>query len=67
MRICEFLLYWINFSQFGSKERGATLIEYVLIVAVIAVAVFAASQAGLVSAIQGVFTDAQDCIGGTCS
>ncbi|WP_461110311.1 Flp family type IVb pilin [Salinisphaera aquimarina] len=49
------------------RQRGATLIEYVLIVAVIALAVFAASQTGLVTAIQGVFTDAQSCIGGTCS
>ncbi|MAA74351.1 MAG: hypothetical protein CMN28_06550 [Salinisphaeraceae bacterium] len=46
------------------KQTGATLIEYVLIVAVIAIAVFAASQAGLVEAITGIFSEAQTTIEG---
>lgn len=45
-----------------NRQRGATLIEYVLIVAVIAIAVFAASQAGLVSAITGIFTSAENAL-----
>lgn len=42
----------------ASRQRGATLIEYVLIVAVIAVAVFLGATFGLVSAITGIFSDA---------
>ena len=44
------------------RQNGATLIEYVLIVAVIAIAVFAAAQFGLGDAISGVFTEATDTI-----
>jgi len=44
------------------KQTGATLIEYVLIVAVIAIAVFVGASFGLGSAIQGIFTSAQSCI-----
>ena len=46
----------------AQRQRGATLIEYVLIVAVIAIAVFAAAQFGLGSAISSVFTDATNTI-----
>ncbi len=43
-----------------TAQQGATLIEYVLIVAVIAIAIFAAAQFGLADAIEGVFEDATD-------
>lgn len=62
----NYMRFWLQ-ANLGQRERGATLIEYVLIVAVIAIAVFAAAQTGLVTAIQGVFTSAENCIGGTCS
>ncbi|MES1928534.1 hypothetical protein SADO_04725 [Salinisphaera dokdonensis CL-ES53] len=44
------------------RQRGATLIEYVLIVAVIAIAVFAGAQFGLASAITGLFGTAASTI-----
>ena len=48
------------------RQRGATLIEYVLIVAVIAIAVFgAAAGFGLDDAISGIFNNASNTINGT--
>lgn len=45
-----------------SKQQGATLIEYVLIVAVIAIAVFATVGTGLSTKIADVFTSASSTI-----
>lgn len=56
----KYLLFWLDVRLgLGARERGASLIEYVLIIAVIAIAVLIAGQAGLVDAIKGVFTDAE--------
>ena len=44
------------------KQTGATLIEYVLIVAVIAIAVFVAGAFGLDTAITGLFNQATTAI-----
>lgn len=55
----QYVMYLLCRAGMPRRQRGATLIEYVLIVAVIAIAVFAASQAGLVGAIQGVFSSAE--------
>lgn len=52
-----YMRFWLQ-ANLGQRQRGATLIEYVLIVAVIAIAVFAAGSFGLVSAIQGLFRTA---------
>lgn len=55
----KYLLFWLDVRLgLGARERGASLIEYVLIIAVIAIAILVAGQAGLVSAIQGVFSQA---------
>ena len=64
LKILNYLLCGNGALSHYKRQEGATLIEYVLIVAVIAIAVFAASQAGLVSAIQGVFSSAQTQLGG---
>jgi len=42
----------------AKHQRGASMVEYVLIIAVIALAVFVGAQFGLVSAIQSVFSTA---------
>lgn len=58
----KYFLFWLDVRLglgLGARERGASLIEYVLIIAVIAIAVLIAGQAGLVQAIKGVFTDAE--------
>lgn len=47
-----------NLSAFGGRERGASLIEYVLIIAVVAIAVFVGANLGLGDAITGIFQDA---------
>lgn len=47
------------------KQTGATLIEYVLIVAVIAIAVFVGATFGLGDAITGIFESAESAIEGT--
>lgn len=49
-----------NHGRLTGSQRGATLIEYVLIVAVIAIAVFAAGQFGLADAITSLFGKATD-------
>lgn len=54
----NYMRFWLQ-ANLGQRQRGATLIEYVLIVAVIAVAVAVGIQAGLVEAILGVFTRAE--------
>lgn len=41
-----------------ARQRGATLIEYALIVALIAVTVFVGATFGLGDSITGIFTDA---------
>lgn len=55
----KYLLFWLDVRLgLGARERGASLIEYVLIIAVIAIAVLVAGTSGLVTAITGVFSDA---------
>ena len=44
----------------GERQKGATLIEYVLIVAVIAVGIFVAASTGLGAAITSLFTEASN-------
>lgn len=66
MLMIEYLLSRLSRGRFFDSQNGATLIEYVLIVAVIAIAVFTAANFGLVSAITGVFTKAAKCISGAC-
>jgi len=58
-----YLKNWLQ-ANLGQRQRGATLIEYVLIVAVIAIAVFAGAQFGLGSAITNLFTSAATTISG---
>lgn len=57
-----YMRFWLQ-ANLGQRQRGATLIEYVLIVAVIAIAVFTAESFGLVSAITGLFKQAASTIG----
>jgi len=64
MLVIQYLLNVMAPGRLSDSQRGATLIEYVLIVAVIALAVFAVSQTGLVDAITGIFQDARECIKG---
>lgn len=55
----KYLLFWLDVRLgLGARERGASLIEYVLIIAVIAIAIFVGASAGLGDAIGQVFTDA---------
>lgn len=56
-----YMRFWLQ-ANLGQRQRGATLIEYVLIVAVIAIAVFAAAEFGLASAITGLFDKATSTI-----
>lgn len=58
MIFLQYILASLGVSNIKVRQRGATLIEYVLIVAVIAIAVFAAANFGLVSAITGLFSKA---------
>ena len=55
----DLILGWVvGRTGFGMRERGASLIEYVLIIAVVAIAVFVGAQLGLGDAISGIFNDA---------
>lgn len=67
MLTIQYFLRGLSGGRFSGSQRGATLIEYVLIVAVIAIAVFAADSFGIVDSITSVFTSASDCITATCS
>lgn len=59
MMLIRYVLASLGLRGTPHQQRGATLIEYVLIVAVIAVAILVgANSFGLVSAIQGVFNSA---------
>lgn len=62
MLMIQYLLCHLSSGRFSESQKGATLIEYVLIVAVIAIAVFAGSEFGVVDSIQGVFSSASTCI-----
>ncbi len=62
MLILDYLFASLGVSDSVRSQRGATLIEYVLIVAVIAIAVFAAANFGLKTAITGLFTKAASTI-----
>ena len=64
LTIFNYLLRCFGSLNRAESQKGATLIEYVLIVAVIAIAVFAAANFGLGDAISDVFTDAQTTIEG---
>lgn len=66
MNILFSVMAWLACSRnaLSNGQRGATLIEYVLIVAVIAIAVFGVGAAfDLDEKIAGVFTDASTAIG----
>lgn len=59
MTLIQYVLFWLSKGRFSNPQRGATLIEYVLIVAVIAIAVLVAGDAtGVVDAIGHVFRKA---------
>ena len=58
MMLIRYILTSLSLLGTLRQQRGATLIEYVLIVAVIAIAVFASTEFGLVSAITGMFSKA---------
>jgi len=62
MMILQYCMASLGASKMMDRQRGATLIEYVLIVAVIAIAVFLGAQFGLASAITGVFGKATSAI-----
>ena len=58
MMLIRYVLASLGLRGTPRQQRGATLIEYVLIVAVIAITVFAVDSFGLVSAITGMFSKA---------
>jgi Flp pilus assembly pilin Flp len=56
----------VAFQGFGKDEKGQTLAEYGLIMAVIAVAVIVAAGVAFRDAIAGAFNDATGCLDGSC-
>ena len=58
----SYMRFWLQ-ANLGQRQRGATMIEYVLIVAVISIIGFATATV-LGPSIAGVFTSANTTIGG---
>ena len=64
MMLIRYILASLGQCGTPRRQHGATLIEYVLIVAVIAIAVFGAASFGLGTAISDIFTEAKSTISG---
>lgn len=63
MLMMQYLLCHLSGGRFSGSQRGATLIEYALIIAVIAIAVITFGNIGDVAEkINGLFGTARDCL-----
>lgn len=60
--VIHYLLLHFSRLSYAKRQEGATLIEYVLIVGVIAIGIFVGASAGLGDAITGLFGEASNAI-----